>query len=79
MRVEFIDPLFDELLGWDIENRRGRPVTYRDVIYEDRVKIGGYTKAPDYGFYNRRCTEMLSGGEETLCRYRGRSQPGSAT
>src|SRR5215210_2868487 len=51
VRVEFINPLFDELLGWDIENRSGRPVAYRDVIYEDRVKIGGYTKAPDYGFY----------------------------
>ena len=51
LRVEFINPLFDELLGWDIENRRGRPVAYRDVVYEDRVKIGGYTKAPDYGFY----------------------------
>jgi hypothetical protein len=51
VRVEFINPLFDELLGWDIENRRGRPVAYRDVVYEDRVKIGSLTKAPDYGFY----------------------------
>jgi hypothetical protein len=51
VRVEFINPLFDELLGWDKENRQGRPVAYRDVVYEDRGKIGGYTKAPDYGFY----------------------------
>jgi hypothetical protein len=51
VRIEFINPLFDELLGWDIENRRGRPVAYRDVVYEDRVKIGSHTKAPDYGFY----------------------------
>ncbi len=51
VRIEFINPLFDELLGWDIENRRGRPVAYRDVVYEDRVKVGSHTKAPDYGFY----------------------------
>jgi type I restriction-modification system DNA methylase subunit/predicted type IV restriction endonuclease len=49
-RVDFINPLLG-LLGWDVENRSGRPEAYRDVIYEDEVKIGGYTKAPDYGFY----------------------------
>jgi predicted type IV restriction endonuclease len=50
VRVDFINPLFT-LLGWDIENRQGRPEAYREVIYEDRVKVGGGTKAPDYGFY----------------------------
>src|SRR5215204_3252021 len=50
VRVDFINPLF-ALLGWDIENRQGRPEAYRDVVYEDRVKVGGGTKAPDYGFY----------------------------
>jgi len=50
VRVDFINPLFD-LLGWDIENRQGSPEAYRDVVYEDRVKVGGGTKAPDYGFY----------------------------
>ena len=45
VRVEFINPLFDELLGWDIENRQGRPVAYRDVVYEDRVKIVGEATA----------------------------------
>lgn len=49
-RVDFINPLFAEL-GWDIENRQGRPEAYREVVYEDRVKVGGGTKAPDYGFY----------------------------
>ena len=49
-RIDFINPLLG-LLGWDVENRQGRPVAYRDVIYEDRVKIGSHTKAPDYGFY----------------------------
>ena len=49
-RVDFINPLL-ELLGWDVNNGRGHPEAYRDVIYEDRVKVGGSTKAPDYGFY----------------------------
>ena len=34
-----------------MENREGRPEAYRDVVYEDRIKVGGGTKAPDYGFY----------------------------
>src|SRR5215212_2519990 len=51
VRVDFINPMF-ALLGWDIENRQGRPEAYRDVVYEDRVKVGGGTKAPDYGFYS---------------------------
>ena len=50
VRVDFIDPLMG-LLGWDVYNRQGRPEAYRDVIHEDRVKVGGGTKAPDYGFY----------------------------
>ncbi len=45
-RVDIINPLLG-LLGWDVENRRGRPDAYRDVVYEDRVKVGGGTKAPD--------------------------------
>lgn len=49
-RVDFINPLLG-LLGGDVENRQGRPEAYRDVVYEDRVKGGGGTKAPDYGFY----------------------------
>jgi hypothetical protein len=49
-RGDFIDPLM-ELLGWDVHNRQGKAPAYRDVIEEDRVKVGGGTKAPDYGFY----------------------------
>src|SRR5918995_6576615 len=49
-RVDFINPLLG-LLGWDEENRQGLPEAYREVVYEDRVKVGGGTKAPDYGFY----------------------------
>ena len=49
-RGDFIDPLMG-LLGWDVHNRQGKDPAYRDVIEEDRVKVGGGTKAPDYGFY----------------------------
>jgi predicted type IV restriction endonuclease len=46
---EFIDPLF-EALGWDVENRQGSAMPYRDVIFEDSLKVGGATKATDYTF-----------------------------
>jgi predicted type IV restriction endonuclease len=49
LRREFIDPLF-EALGWDVENRQGSAMPYRDVIFEDSLKVGGATKAPDYSF-----------------------------
>lgn len=51
VRIDFIDPLFTQALGWDIHNEKGRPEAYRDVVYEDQVRLGGGTKAPDYGFY----------------------------
>lgn len=50
VRVEFIDPLMS-LLGWDLHNHQGYSEHYREVIHEDRVKVSGGTKAPDYGFY----------------------------
>ena len=49
VRSEFIDPFFEEL-GWDITNKGGLAQAYKDVIHEDAIKIGGYTKAPDYCF-----------------------------
>src|SRR5829696_7093165 len=51
VRIDFIDPLLKDALGWDVHNERGLSETYREVVYEDRVKVGGGTKAPDYGFY----------------------------
>ncbi len=50
LRRDFIDPFF-EALGWDVNNRKGYAEAYRHVIHEDAIKIGGQTKAPDYGFY----------------------------
>jgi len=49
LRREFIDPFFEEL-GWDVTNKAGLAHAYKDVIHEDAIKIGGYTKAPDYCF-----------------------------
>jgi len=43
-------------LGWDIDNEEGYSQSYREVIHEDKVKVGRATKAPDYSF-------RLSGGK----------------
>jgi type I restriction-modification system DNA methylase subunit/predicted type IV restriction endonuclease len=48
-RRDFIDP-FWKALGWDVDNESGCAESYREVIHEDRVKVGGATKAPDYSF-----------------------------
>ncbi len=49
VRVEFINPFF-ELLGWDVDNKKGYAESYKDVYHEDAVMIKGATKAPDYAF-----------------------------
>ncbi|MBN2130033.1 MAG: N-6 DNA methylase, partial [Sedimentisphaerales bacterium] len=48
-RQEFLNPLF-EALGWDVYNRKGHSETYKEVIHEDAIRVGGRTKAPDYCF-----------------------------
>lgn len=48
-RQDFINPFF-KALGWDIDNEKGDSEAYREVIYEDKVKVKGKAKAPDYGF-----------------------------
>lgn len=49
LRREFVDPFF-ESLGWDVHNKRGYAEAYKEVIHEDAIKVGGFTKAPDYCF-----------------------------
>lgn len=48
-RLDFINPFF-KALGWDVDNQAGNAEAYREVIYEDKIKIAGATKAPDYSF-----------------------------
>ncbi len=48
-RRDFIDPFF-KALGWDIDNESGYAEAYREVIHEDKVKVSGSIKAPDYSF-----------------------------
>jgi type I restriction-modification system DNA methylase subunit len=48
-RRDFIDPFF-KALGWDVDNEQGYAESYREVIHEDKIKIGNATKAPDYSF-----------------------------
>lgn len=54
-RRDFIDPFF-KALGWDIDNEQGYAEAYREVIHEDKLKVEGSLKAPDYSF-------RLSGGK----------------
>jgi len=49
VRRDFIDPFFKNL-GWDIDNSQGYTEAYREVIHEDKIKVSGATKAPDYSF-----------------------------
>lgn len=48
-RRDFIDPFF-KALGWDMDNEQDVAEPYREVIHEDKIKIQGKTKSPDYGF-----------------------------
>lgn len=48
-RRDFIDPFF-KALGWDIDNENGYAESYREVIHEDRLRVGNSNKAPDYSF-----------------------------
>ena len=47
LRREFLDKLI-KILGWDIDNEKGNAETFKEVIHEDRIKISGQSKAPDY-------------------------------
>jgi len=49
LRIDFVNPMF-AVLGWDIDNNQGFAEQYREVVHEDRVKVAGATKAPDYSF-----------------------------
>lgn len=49
LRRDFLDPFFKEL-GWDVDNSAGYAEAYRDVIHEEKIRISGAMKAPDYGF-----------------------------
>jgi len=49
IKQEFINPFF-KALGWDVDNTADAAPQYRDVIFEDSIKIAEGTKAPDYCF-----------------------------
>jgi predicted type IV restriction endonuclease len=49
VRRDFTDPFF-KALGWDVDNSQGYAEAYREVIDEDKEKLTGATKAPDYSF-----------------------------
>jgi hypothetical protein len=51
LKQKFINPFF-KALGWDVDNVSGAAPQYRDVIFEDSIKVTGgkAPKAPDYCF-----------------------------
>jgi len=65
-RTDFIDKFF-AMMGWDVANSQAWSESYREVVREDKVKIDGTQKAPDYSglvwephwFPNKSC--ILSG------------------
>jgi len=48
-RLEFIDEFF-KCLDWDVGNKQGFSHAYKEVLVEDKVKVSGAIKAPDYSF-----------------------------
>jgi len=49
LKHDFLNKFF-KALGWDVYNEKNAAPQHRDVIFEDSIKIGGGTKAPDYCF-----------------------------
>lgn len=49
VRVEFLDPFF-KALGWDVHNEAHKVGREQDVIVEDRARVRGARRRPDYGF-----------------------------
>lgn len=48
-KSQFIEPFF-ELLGWDVNNRAGKPEAWRDVLRQHSIPSGPTREAPDYIF-----------------------------
>ena len=47
-KVKFLNPFFEEL-GWNVRNE-GLSARFREVVFEDSIRVGKKTKAPDYSF-----------------------------
>lgn len=40
LRIDFLNPWL-EAFGWDVPNHENRPLSQREVITEDRVRVAG--------------------------------------
>lgn len=49
LKTEFLNPFF-KALGWDVNNQEDFAPQYKEVVFEDSIKVGTKTKAPDYAF-----------------------------
>jgi len=77
VRREFIDPFF-EALGWDVTNTSGYAHAYKDVIHEDAIKVGGWTKAPDYCFRIGGARKFFVEAKKPSIDVKGDPHPGGA-
>ena len=48
-KIELINPMF-EALGWDVHNKQGFSLSFREVVFEEPLASGKETRAPDYSF-----------------------------
>ena len=74
-RRDFIDPFF-KALGWDIDNEQGYAEAYREVIHEDKVKIGTPPKPRLFLSTARRQTTFLCRSKKAERRHQRRYSPG---
>ena len=73
-RLEFIDKLF-VLLNWDVYNEQGFSHVYKEVVVEDKVKITGAMKAPDYSFKIGRDRYFFVEAKKPAVRVKTASEP----
>ena len=73
-RVDFIDKLF-EFLDWDVRNDNGYAEQYREVVREDKVRIQGVQKAPDYSFRLAGVRKFFVEAKKPAVRVKTASEP----
>ena len=49
LKTEFLNPMFKSL-GWDVNNELNLAPQYKEVVFEDSIKVGDKSRAPDYCF-----------------------------
>ena len=75
LRQEFLDPFF-EALGWDVYNKNGYSLEYRDVVIEESLEIGEHEQGAGLRLQDRQGAQVLRGSQEAGRGYPVRHPPG---